>query len=418
MGRNAYLTPAQVRQPIILLDNVNLQNTPARGRRKQPLFASTAAMVEALRPQDPVTVLRPHAVTKAARWFVQQFPGKVMYSVKSNPDVKVIGLLAKAGVEHFDTASLAEIDLVHKLLPQARLYYMHPVKSREAIAKAYFHYGIRDFSLDSHDELKKILEVTNNANDLSLYVRLAMPNDKAAYSLSGKFGVPLEQASSLVVATRKAANKLGLCFHVGSQCMQPQSYSHAIQMVADLLEQTKVQLDVLDVGGGFPSIYPDMTPPELGLYMAEIKQAVASHPALASCEMFCEPGRAMVAESGSVVVRVDLRKGNMLYINDGTYGSLFDAGSPAWRFPVKAFRPDGKMNSKLQPFGFFGPTCDSIDVMKGPFMLPSDIREGDWIEVGQLGAYGATLRTRFNGFYSDAVAEVADAPLMSLYSNE
>lgn len=139
-----------------------------------------------------------------------------------------------------------------------------------------------------------------------------------------------------------------------------------------------------------------------------------ANPSLALCQLICEPGRSLVAEGGSVVVRVELRKGNKLYLNDGTYGTLFDAGTPGFIFPVKAIRPGGILSTELCEFGFYGPTCDSLDAMKGPFQLPSDIAEGDWIEIGQLGAYGATMRTRFNGFYSDTTVEVADKPLLSM----
>jgi ornithine decarboxylase len=242
-----------------------------------------------------------------------------------------------------------------------------------------------------------------------------MPNDQAAYSLSGKFGVPLGQAASLLMAARKASQKLGVCFHVGSQCMNPESYRLAISIVADLITTTDVRLDMLDIGGGFPSVYPGMTPPPLGDYMRAIKKAVKAEPRLAACQLMCEPGRALVAEGGSVVVRVELRKGNMLYINDGTYGSLFDAGVPGFTYPVKAVRPGGTLSSETMEFGFFGPTCDSMDAMKGPFHLPADIQEGDWIEIGQLGSYGATMRTNFNGFFSDETAIVNDKPLMSIF---
>jgi ornithine decarboxylase len=296
------------------------------------------------------------------------------------------------------------------------MYFMHPVKNREAIFAAYFTYGIRDFSLDSHEELQKILEVTNHADDLNLYVRISMASDKAAYSMAGKFGVKLGQAASLIMATRKASSKLGLCFHVGSQCMNPDAYEAAVQTVVDLLMQTDVRLDVLDIGGGFPSIYPGMTPPPLMDYIKTIKKTLEGQPMLSQCEVLCEPGRALVAEGGSVVVRVELRKGNMLYINDGTYGSLFDAGVPNFNYPVKAIRPAGEMSEELAEFGFFGPTCDSMDVMNGPFHLPADIAEGDWIEIGQLGAYGATMRTNFNGFYSDITVEIADKPLLSIFA--
>lgn len=372
-------------------------------------------MVAELKPELPVTCLRPATITSTTKWFLRNFPGDVLYAVKTNPDVAVLKTISRAGVKHFDVASIAEVKLIAENLPGAHMYFMHPVKSREAISAAYFQYGVRDFSLDSHDELKKIFEVTRNAEDLNLYVRLAMPNDQAAYSLSGKFGVKLEEVSSLLVATRKAANRMGVCFHVGSQCMNPSSYVLAVQMVADLLKTTDVKLDTLDIGGGFPSVYPGLTPPPLGAYMRAIKKALKSHPSLEACQVLCEPGRALVAEGGSVVVRVELRKGNKLYLNDGTYGALFDAGTPGFIFPVKAIRPGGTLGGVLAEFSFFGPTCDSMDAMQGPFHLPEDIAEGDWIEIGQLGSYGATMRTNFNGFYSDKTVEVADKPLLSIF---
>ena len=390
--------------------------TPQFPSHKSGVYSSVSEMVSERRPTVPVHCLRPAAITMMSKWFVKHFPGEVMFAVKTNPDPQVLRIIARAGITRFDVASLAEVKVVANTLPNAKLYFMHPVKNREAIFAAYYNYGVRDFSLDSHEELQKILEVTNHADDLNLYVRLSMASDKAAYSMAGKFGVPLEQAASLIMATRKASRKLGLCFHVGSQCMNPDAYESAVQTVVDLLTQTDVRLDVLDIGGGFPSIYPSMTPPPLMDYMQTIKRTLKSQPMLSQCEVLCEPGRALVAEGGSVVVRVELRKGNMLYINDGTYGSLFDAGVPNFSYPVKAIRPAGEMSPELAEFGFFGPTCDSMDTMKGPFHLPADINEGDWIEIGQLGAYGATMRTNFNGFYSDETVEVSDKPLLSIFS--
>lgn len=384
------------------------------------VYHSVDAMVHSMRPATPVHCLRPATVVSTAKWFLRQFPGEVMYAVKTNPDPRVLRYLARAGVKHFDVASIVEVKTVAQALPGAKMYFMHPVKSREAIASAYFEYGVRDFSLDSHDELKKILEVTENASDLNLYIRLAMGSEKAALSLAGKFGISFEDAPELMQAARAASAKLGVCFHVGSQCMDPQAYSVAMDRVVGLVERSGVKLDILDIGGGFPSIYPGLMPPALPSYMKAIKKALKAHPSLAGCAVLCEPGRALVAEGGSVVVRVELRKGNMLYINDGTYGTLFDAGHPGFVYPVKAIRPEGqgkeKLSQELAEFGFFGPTCDSLDTMKGPFHLPVDIAEGDWIEIGQLGAYGATMQTNFNGFFSDQQVEVADKPLMSIFS--
>ncbi len=358
--------------------------------------------------------LRPTTIMAAARRFMKLFPGDTLFAVKTNPDPRVIGYLARAGVTHFDVASIAEVKLVADLVPDAKLYFMHPVKSREAIAAAYFEYGVRDFSLDTHEELAKIVEATGQATDLNLYVRLIMSNDQAYYSLAGKFGVSPEEAPALLAATRVAANRLGVCFHVGSQCMNPEAYSEAIEKTAEILEKADVRVDMLDIGGGFPSIYPGIMPPPLTQYMKAIKKSLAKTQAqFEGCQLIAEPGRALVAEGGSVVVRVELRKGNALYLNDGTYGSLFDAGVPGFIYPVKAMRPNGQLSAEQQEFCFFGPTCDSMDAMRGPFHLPKDIAEGDWIEIGQLGSYGMTMRTNFNGFGDTKTVEVGDKPILN-----
>jgi len=380
-----------------------------------PVYRAVEDMVHELRPVMPITCLRPATIAATTKWFLKSFPGEVMYAVKTNPDARVLKTIARAGVRHFDVASLAEIKAVVAASPDAQMYFMHPVKSREAIHAAYFEHGIRDFSLDSHDELNKILAVTDHATDLNLYVRLAMNSEGAAYSLAGKFGVSMEEAPALLQAVRAASDKLGMCFHVGSQCMNPDAYGIAMAKASQLVAETGVKVDILDIGGGFPSIYPGLTPPPLASYMQAIRKALKENPAFETCQIMCEPGRALVAEGGSVVVRVEHRKGNMLYINDGTYGTLFDAGVPGFVYPVKAIRPGGALSSQQAEFGFFGPTCDSMDAMKGPFHLPVDITEGDWIEIGQLGAYGATMRTNFNGFYSDETVEVADKPMMSIF---
>lgn len=378
-------------------------------------YRSVDDMVHDMRPEEPVNCLRPATIAQTAKWFLRHFPGDVMYAVKVNPDTRVLRILARAGVKHYDVASLAEVKLVAETLPGAKLYFMHPIKSRHAIRDAYFQYGVRDYSLDTIDELEKIMEVTQGADDLSLYVRLSVSSQGAAYSMERKFGVDLSQAAELIKATRGKARKLGLCFHVGSQCMDPEAYAKTMQQVVDLVAETGVKLDIIDVGGGFPSVYPGMTPPSLSAYMKTIKKALKSHPSLEHVQVVCEPGRSLVAEGGSVVVQVDARKGNMLYINDGTYGALFDAGVPGFNFPVRAIRPGGSFEGETMEFGFYGPTCDSMDVMKGPFHLPADIKEGDWIEIGQLGAYGHTMRTDFNGFYSDTTIEVMDKPLLSIF---
>jgi ornithine decarboxylase len=364
--------------------------------------------------------VRPAALAVAARWFRTNFSGDVHYAVKANPSPWVIRQLAANGVDRFDVASIAEVELVSVHAPGAPMAFMHPVKSRAAIAAAYFDHGVRTFALDSHAELAKILAATGGARDLNLIVRLAVEAPGAAYALSGKFGVSMFDAPDLLRAARQATGELmGVSFHVGSQCMRPSAYQAAMAQASRALVRAAVFADVVDVGGGFPSVYPGMAPPDLGEYIAAIDRGFSEMMVHETTELWCEPGRALVAEGTSLLTRVELRKGDALYLNDGAYGSLFDAAHAKWPFPAKLIRPappsDEGAGAPLRPFQFYGPTCDSVDHMPGPFWLPEDVREGDHIEIGMLGAYGVAMATRFNGFGEIETVEVEDAPMASLF---
>jgi ornithine decarboxylase len=355
-------------------------------------------------------------VALAARWFQENFKGDVLYAVKANPSPWVIDTLVANGVRGFDVASMPEIELVTARAPDAKLAYMHPVKSRASIAQAYFDYGVRTFALDDLDELDKMLEATGGAKDLNLIVRLAVDTLGAAYSLAGKFGVDAGEAAPLLLAARRATDELmGVSFHVGSQCMRPSAFQAAMAQASRALVRAGVFADVVDVGGGFPSVYPGMIPPDLPEYVAAIERGFSEMMVHETTELWCEPGRALVAEGSSLLTRVDLRKGDALYLNDGSYGALFDAAHTKWPFPVKLHRADGEAGATLKPFRFFGPTCDSLDAMPGPFWLPEDVREGDYVEIGMLGAYGVALSSRFNGFGEIEMAEADDPPMLSMF---
>lgn len=378
---------------------------------------SIQSAVHRIQPNNALHTYRPNATERATREFLKKFNGKVLYAVKTNPEEHILKHLYSIGVKAFDVASLEEVKKVHALFPEAEMNFMHTIKSRHAIKASYSDFGVRIFSLDSEDELQKILDETNNATDLGLYVRLAIPNTYSEINLSEKFGVSLKDAVALVRKTREKAKVLGICFHVGSQCMHSDAYRIAMRMAAKVIKEAKVKIDVLDVGGGFPSIYPGMTPPPVQTYFDTIHAEFKKIKGSSEMQLMCEPGRALVAESSSVVVRVELRKGEKLYINDGTYGSLFDAGTPGFIFPVRLMREEHSSN--VSPFSFYGPTCDTLDFMKGPFHLPDDVKEGDYIEIGQLGAYGRTLSSHFNGFGSEkGVVFVDDEPLMTLYDGD
>lgn len=374
-------------------------------------------VARALNPVAPVTLVRPEAAIDAARFFTSAFPGKSFYAVKANPSPHLIGLLWEGGIRHFDVASIAEARLIRSLLPEAVIAFMHPVKAEEAVFEAYHGLGVRIFSLDSHEELAKIMRATSadgeNATDLALCVRLKVSSAHSKLSLASKFGIGVADAPALLMATRQVADALGICFHVGSQAMSPAAYADAFAFVRAAIVEAGVTVDVIDVGGGFPSRYPGMEPPRLETYFAVIERAYESLPVSYSAELWCEPGRALSADYSSVLVRVERRRGNELYINDGAYGSLFDAAHVEWRYPVRLVREDAS-EAELVDFSFYGPTCDDMDHMKGPFALPADIRPGDYIEIGQLGAYGHAMRTGFNGFGETGTAIVDDKPMLSL----
>ena len=379
-------------------------------------FHDASAVARALSPDEPVILNRPHAAARAARFFVEKFPGKSLYAVKANPSPELLGVLWDAGVTHYDVASIAEVRMVRATLPQATLCFMHPVKTASAIAEAYKVHGVRVFSLDTQEELEKIVAATDSAEDLSLCVRLRVSSEYAELSLASKFGIDLADAAPLLQATRQVADALGICFHVGSQAMTPFAYVQALERVRAAIVHAAVTVDIIDVGGGFPSIYPGMEPPPLEEYFGSIHRASESLPISYSSELWCEPGRALCAEYNSLIVKVERRRGNELYINDGSYGALFDAAHVGWRFPVRSLSEAS--DGVLQDFSFYGPTCDDADFMEGPFALPAGIKAGDFIEIGMLGAYGAAMRTAFNGFGQGAVVTVEDEPMASLYTGQ
>ncbi len=380
-------------------------------------FKDVNELVNAIKPDYPVYCIRPESIKKSAKFFKENFPGKVLYAVKTNPNEQVIKQIILSGIEDFDVASLNEIKLIKKIKDKANLYFMHTVKTRESISSAYFDYGVKNFALDNKDELRKILDATKQAKDLNLFVRIAISNEHAEIDLSRKFGALPSEALGLVRLCKQHSKKLGISFHVGSQCMHKISYSKGIQEIGNIVKKTKILPDTINIGGGFPSIYPDLSPEPITNYLDEIKQSLKNLKLNKLPEVICEPGRALVAESGSTIVKVILRKKQNLYINDGTYGSLFDAGVPNFVLPSKMITNGRVLSKKLTAFSFFGPTCDSLDYMKGPFLLPNNIKEGDYIELGQLGAYGLTFRTKFNGFYSNEIFELNDKPIMSLYDD-
>lgn len=386
------------------------------GSHEMDRFSSAQALIAARKPDRPVFGLRPHAAGRAARWFMANFPGDVAYAYKANSSVFLLGALYGAGIRHFDVASIPEIEDA-ATIPGATLHFMHPVKSRTAIRRAFAEFGVRSFALDSEDELKKILEETGGCRDLTLWVRIAVAAKNSKIPLERKFGIQGARAARLLVKVRQAARELGITFHVGSQTATPDAFVSALDEVHRLIVKAGVVVDRIDVGGGFPSVYADAPPAPLPDFIAAIRAGLDQMPVGDRCRIMCEPGRALVAEAESLIVRVDARRGDELFINDGAYGTLFDAAHLGFVFPTRLVSRDAAEGEPLVPFSFWGPTCDSIDQMKGPFLLPSSVREGDYIEICNTGAYGRAIAGRFNGYGSYDEAILLDEPMLSMYGD-
>lgn len=375
-------------------------------------FANAEAVAAALRPSYPVYCLRPRVLAANARTFLQRFPGEVLYAVKCNPHPLVVDALYRAGIRHFDTASLPEIAQIAETYPEAGTYFMHPVKGRAVTRTAYAVYGVRHFVVDHENELTKVLQETGGGADVVIIVRLSTPPSAGAlYHLSAKFGIEADGAVALVKRAAAAGARVGLSFHVGSQCLRPEAYGIGLDLCGRVLNEAKVEPACIDVGGGFPARYVEMDSPPLDDYLAAIRQGLRRNHIGPNVQVFCEPGRALVAAGCSLLLQVQLRKADRLYVNDGIYGSLSETVDAGIRLPARLVRPEGpRPSEETLDFVLNGPTCDSLDVLPGQFPLPADVAEGDWIEIDQVGAYSNALATRFNGFFPDTFLEVEDPP--------
>lgn len=380
------------------------------------LVRSAEEIVETIAPDIPVIVSRRQNAARAARWFCENFPGAALYAVKANNDPKVSETLYRYGIRNFDVASQTEIEACTRL-GRSRLYFMNPVKSRKVISVAYNDFGVKDFALDTEHELYKILDETNRADDLNLFVRLAVANTESAIPLDRKYGALPEEAVGLLRLARRASARLGVCFHVGSQNIDPHSYRRAMKAAWEVCDKAGVAVEVVDVGGGFPAAHPGTPTTMVRSQIDGIVDAVAELPGLRNCELICEPGRALVAEAESLIVKVNGRRGNALYINDGTYGCLFEGAQIYGALVYPARRVNRQTSACMENFVLWGVSCDTIDYIPGPFTLPSDIEEGDYIEIGLTGAYGRVSASGFNGYGEYYFAEAMDNPFPTMYGS-
>ena len=351
---------------------------------------------------NPFYIFRPKKLKKNVEKFLKEFDGETIYSVKTNPNENVLQKIYYSGIRSFDVASLKEIKLIKSLFPNCKIYYMNPVKSYSMIQESYFKFGVRDFSFDCNDELEKIFKATGMANDLNLHIRISTSNNFCKVNLSKKFGIEGVEAYSLLRKANNISQNLGVSFHVGSQCLDPEAYKIALRKVSSIVSKSRIKIKFLNIGGGFPGKYSDESLPNLTVYLKKIKSEFKKNfNYYSDIKLLSEPGRVLVYNCMSLVVKVILKKKKKLYINDGVHGHLSEIKKLGLIQPVRLFRK--KTNKRIIPFSFYGPTCDSNDFLKGPYFLPESIKNEDYIEIDLMGAYTLTSRNDFNGFNSKKI---------------
>ena len=377
-----------------------------------PRFTAAARAIEALKPGEPLYLLHPDRVAAAARQFLEGFPGDVLYAVKANPHPYALQLLWNAGIRHFDSASLGEIEGVKSLLPEAICHFMAPVRLAGQAKAAFEQHGVTDFVIDSGAELDKLLAETGDAGKIRVFVRLVASLGGALLEMSSKYGCRPEEAAKLLKRVQSAGAQACLTFHVGSQCLSPFSYAQAIEIANRTAGLSGVKIAALDIGGGFPTAYSGQEPPPYHWYFDMIKEALANMEAQ-SLPVMCEPGRALIGQGVSLVTQVVMRRGDRIYLNDGIYGSFdeqrfsgFDEDYPPTGFTLDAKGKAKELSGEKRPFRAYGPTCDSADVLPRPVMLPDSVRDGDYVLFDAMGAYTVSSRSNFNGYYPDSWAVI------------
>jgi len=369
-------------------------------------FSGTPKQYIASRTPDlPILFFNPIELRNRLDVFRKGFPGLVTYAVKANDAPEVLENLSMAGLQTFDVASPAEIMQVHGLCSDATLHYNNPVRSIGEIQLG-IKAGVASWSVDCMSELDKLV---HNGVGGEIAVRLHLPMGGSAYNFGEKFGACPDDAVKLLRRVAEAGYQTAMTFHVGTQCTDSSAWEQYITACYDIALRANVSLTRLNVGGGFPAHRSNFAP-DLPSVFSSISEASASIFHAETPTLVCEPGRAMVSECYQLLVRVKGKKiGNILYLNDGIYGTMAE-----WRDigPIKrleVIRPSvGTITSPCTDFTVFGPTCDSLDRLPGSIALPRTIQDGDYILISGMGAYSNATCTPFNGY--GAVERVTITP--------
>lgn len=369
-------------------------------------FENVTALLAARDPEMPVYCVYPHIYQQSTRHFVKNFPGRTLYAVKANNHPDVIRQLYWAGVRHFDCASLGEIELVSDLCPTATMYFMNPVRLPGHAKIAHRDFGVRYFVIDHRSGLAPLVDEID-AENATIFARMAVSHESAMEDLSSKFGARPENIPELLTAIRASGAEPALAFNVGTGVTDPEAYAYAIDTARSALSKLDFAVRLLDIGGGFPRSYPGFVVPELDDFFERIAKSATTLPLANGGELLAEPGRALSAPGLSAITRVLLKKTDRIYINDGMYGAFWELRFKGHlQYACRVFRNGSPLNGETKDYRIFGPTCDSSDVLPARVALPKSIAVGDHIEFGSIGAYSLSGRTDFNGFYSDDVVSI------------
>ena len=365
------------------------------------IYKNSQEYIQIAQPDSPIYLLAKDNLTHTAQKLIKNFPGEVSYAVKANPHPEILETLHSAGVDSFDVASLQEARLLRGLLPTSSLHFNNPIRTAETNREAHHELNITSFVIDDFAGLEHLIKMDTHS-PLEITVRFKLPHKNAAYDFGSKFGANPETAVMLLRAVANSGHIPSMTFHPGSQCTDPAVYAEYISAAADICKLANVTLFRLNVGGGYPVRYDtEGDTPDVAAFFSTIADAVnacfpGERPAL-----LCEPGRALVAESVSLVTQViHVRDNGDVFINDGIYGGLQEQAITDINLPVKVWRQGCRVVNEAHETVVFGPTCDPIDRIPRPLKLPKGLQPGDFIEFGCLGAYGSATSTQFNGFES------------------
>jgi len=369
-------------------------------------FSDVGQLLREQAPNHPVYCIFPHVYRASTKAFLEGFPGRVLYAVKANADRQVLKLLISAGVRHFDCASLPEIELIHRVCPDGTKYFMVPTRIRGAARTAQEAYGVRHFMVDHLDGVSMLADEIDLSRSI-VFARMAVHHKAAMSDLSVRFGAEPGEMPELLQRIRDHGAEAAMAFNVGSSVTDPEAYRYAMHITNEVLGKLTFKIRLLDVGGGYPKSYPGFTVPHLDEYFRALSESIGDLPLAGNGEVLGEPGRALAAPGMSALVEVLLRKDQRLFINDGMHGVFWELRYDGHNgFPVRTFRDGQEHRGRTIPFTVNGPTCDSEDTLPGKVPLPADIRAGDYIEFGGIGAYSLSGRTDFNGYYSDRIVMI------------